>query len=432
LTCHAKNPPVPHITEVVPALSQDHHGRAFRQVALQPLLVALHQPPRGPCTRRGGGWAEGLASPLHPWPQRGQGHGLVARVAFAALPLRPGRHMRGRRPRAEATRRLDVSGPWAGEGPWPRHAVVDAEDGWPGACRAGRPAPTQPGGLRLARGLCDPALEAVVGRRVDPYGVQACRDRRRRCARPRAARRANTRLDRPVVLGGMGRGISHGPGAPRTDTTPGTPRPLAAVVAPAWPGYARREPSRGESCPHGSDRRSRRPAAGDDRAGLSVPAGHPRARHAVGRVGIERPASQRPQDVRRQRCTRVPVASRAGDRWPTGRRLGHETRHGRGGEAKAWLGEDVGQSRRAAAGVWCLGTPHGSTQTLRCGGSVDTGHAIHGGQAARLGLMAVCVNGVAGDAEETGDHHHTADRRSDPTQPLGFDVIPSGLNLQWS
>jgi hypothetical protein len=63
---------------------------------------------------------------------------------------------------------------------------------------------------------------------------------------------------------------------------------------------------------------------------------------------------------------------------------------------------------------------------------VDTGRAINGGQAARLGLMAVWVNGVAGDAEETGDHHHTADRRSDHTQPLGVDVIQSGLNLQWS
>jgi hypothetical protein len=45
--------------------------------------------------------------------------------------------------------------------------------------------------------------------------------------------------------------------------------------------------------------------------------------------------------------------------------------------------------------------------------------------------MAVFVKGLPGDAEETGDHHHTEDLRSDQTQYVAFEVIQAGLNLHW-
>jgi len=46
------------------SLPKDHHGRAFRQVELQPLLCELHQSARVHCARRGYVLAEGLAYPL--------------------------------------------------------------------------------------------------------------------------------------------------------------------------------------------------------------------------------------------------------------------------------------------------------------------------------------------------------------------------------
>jgi len=45
--------------------------------------------------------------------------------------------------------------------------------------------------------------------------------------------------------------------------------------------------------------------------------------------------------------------------------------------------------------------------------------------------MTVFIKGVAGDTKETGDYHHTEDMRSDQTQDVAFEVIQSGLNLQW-
>jgi hypothetical protein len=90
--------------------------------------------------------------------------------------------------------------------------------------------------------------------------------------------------------------------------------------------------------------------------------------------------------------------------------------------------EQVGPSRLADARGWSLRTPHGINERLRCGGAVDRGRAINGCQTPLLGLMTVCIKGVAGDTDETGDPHHTADMRSDQTQHLGVDVIPSGLN----
>jgi hypothetical protein len=63
--------------------------------------------------------------------------------------------------------------------------------------------------------------------------------------------------------------------------------------------------------------------------------------------------------------------------------------------------------------------------------TLESNKSLKGCQTPLLGLMAVFVKGVAGDAEETGDHHHTEDMRSDQTQHVGFEVIQSGLNLYW-
>jgi hypothetical protein len=62
---------------------------------------------------------------------------------------------------------------------------------------------------------------------------------------------------------------------------------------------------------------------------------------------------------------------------------------------------------------------------------VDTGCAIKGCQTPLLGLTAVFVKGLTGDAEKTGDHRHAEDMRSDQTQDVAFEVIQSGLNLSW-
>jgi hypothetical protein len=95
--------------------------------------------------------------------------------------------------------------------------------------------------------------------------------------------------------------------------------------------------------------------------------------------------------------------------------LSQDTLHGIGGDDKALMVEDVGQALLAAAGVLGLGMQHGLNDALRFGGAVDTGRAITGGQTPLLGLMTVFVKGVAGDAEETGDHSHTQDMRGDQT-----------------
>jgi hypothetical protein len=95
--------------------------------------------------------------------------------------------------------------------------------------------------------------------------------------------------------------------------------------------------------------------------------------------------------------------------------LSQDTLHGIGGDDNALVVEDVGQSLLAEAGVLCFGMQHGLNDALRFGGAVDTGRAIKGGQTPLLGLMAVFVKGVAGDAEEPGDHSHTQDMRGDQT-----------------
>ena len=60
---------------------------------------------------------------------------------------------------------------------------------------------------------------------------------------------------------------------------------------------------------------------------------------------------------------------------------------------------------------------------------MDTGRAIKGCQIPLLGLMAVCVKGFTGDAEEPGDHHHTEDMCSDQTQ---YDTVAAILHSIWT
>jgi hypothetical protein len=387
LTCHAQHTLVTQIKEGSPSLAKAHTVSTLREVEGNPLLFELHQPTPLPFARCGCVWASWRVAPRPQWPQRGKVHGLVALVAFDALPLMPGRNMRGRLPSAEATRRLAVAGPGAGAGPWPTQDIVYAASWWQGARRAGLPAPTTHGGRRRARGLRDPAMDADVVRRFDPDGVQSWSSRRRRCARHRAARRAQPTLDLPCVLGVMRGGLIHGQVDPRTDTTHCTPWHRAALGAHALLGDAIRAPSSVESCNHCSDRLSLRHPAGDDWAGRVVQDGDQRALKAVLLGGRELPDSQRPQDGRRQSFKGLPVAARPGDRGHSWRLLAHETLHGIGGDAKAVVGEAVGQARLAEAGGVCLGTHHGINKTLRVGGGVATGRAITGGQAALLGLM---------------------------------------------
>jgi hypothetical protein len=111
--------------------------------------------------------------------------------------------------------------------------------------------------------------------------------------------------------------------------------------------------------------------------------------------------------------------------------LAQDTLYGIGGDDNALMVEDVGQALLAEAGVLCLGMQHGLNDAWRFGGAVDTGRAIKGCQTPLLGLMAVFIIGVAGDAKETGDHSHTQDMRSDQTQDVAFEVRQSGLDLHW-
>jgi hypothetical protein len=65
LTCHATHRLGTRRHDGVLSLPKDHHGRAFRQVELQPLRCARHQTARVPSARRGDVLAAGLASPRH-------------------------------------------------------------------------------------------------------------------------------------------------------------------------------------------------------------------------------------------------------------------------------------------------------------------------------------------------------------------------------
>ena len=109
--------------------------------------------------------------------------------------------------------------------------------------------------------------------------------------------------------------------------------------------------------------------------------------------------------------------------------LSHDTLDGIGGDDHALVVEDVCQTLFAKVGVVCLGLQHGISDVLRLGGAVDMGRTITGGQTPLRGLLAICIKGLTGDAEEPGDHDHTEDLRRDQSQYAAFEVVQLGLSL---
>src|SRR2546426_2620136 len=164
-----------------------------------------------------------------------------ALVDFDDIPLMQCRKMIGLLSIADATRRIDLSGLWACT--WPLHLkdVVHVDCWWQGARRAGLPAQTKHWSLRMARGIRDPAMDAIGVILFYPYRVQSCGYRRRLCAGHLATRRAKKALDLSLVLRVMGRSIIHGQLDRRTDAPKLTARKLAALVAYALPWNAIRE-----------------------------------------------------------------------------------------------------------------------------------------------------------------------------------------------
>ena len=130
LTCHTKHNLVARITHGVPSLPKAPNDSAFRQVEWKPWRGELHQTARVPLARRGCVLASWRAYPLHQGLQIGTVQVVFALVDVDAITLMQCRNMIGRLPRADATRRMDWSGPWACERPLHRHAVVHAEGWW--------------------------------------------------------------------------------------------------------------------------------------------------------------------------------------------------------------------------------------------------------------------------------------------------------------
>jgi len=172
--------------------------------------------------------------------------------------------------------------------------VIDADGWWHWARRAGLPAQTTRWDLRMARGIHDPALDAVVVIRFDPSCMQSGGHIRRLGAGHLAAGRANKARDLPLVLGVMGWGIIHRQWDHSPDATQRTARTLAAVVAYALPWDALGEPGSLEDFNHLSDRLALRQPAGDARAGMVVKDRNQRAITAVSLGGRERTDIHRP------------------------------------------------------------------------------------------------------------------------------------------
>src|SRR4029453_15339460 len=116
-------------------------------------------------------------------------------------------------------------------------------------------------------------------------------------------------------------------------------------------------------------------------------------------AGVEITDVHRPQSVRRQRFKGAPMTWRAWDRWHRWRMRAQDTLYGIGGDGNTLVGGDVCHSLLAKAGVLCLCMQHGIYDALRFGGAVDMGCTITGGQTALLGLMAIFIKGLTGDAE---------------------------------
>jgi hypothetical protein len=146
--------------------------------------------------------------------------------------------------------------------------VVHVDAWWQWARRAGFPAQPKHWGLRMARGIRDPAMEAVVVIPFYPYVVQSWGHLSHLCARHLAACGAKKALDLPLVLWVMRRGILHGQLDHGTDATKFTAGTLAAVVTHELPWDAIREHGSLEDCYYLSDRLALRQPPGDgcDRA----------------------------------------------------------------------------------------------------------------------------------------------------------------------
>ena len=82
--------------------------------------------------------------------------------------------------------------------------VVHVDAWWQWARRAGLPAQTKHGGLRMVRGIRDPVMDAVVVILCYPYGVQSCGHLRRLCAGRLAACGAKKALDLALLLRVLG------------------------------------------------------------------------------------------------------------------------------------------------------------------------------------------------------------------------------------
>src|SRR5215470_18166715 len=111
---------------------------------------------------------------------------------------------------ADAMRRIDLSGPWACQRPLYMKDVVHIDAWWQGARSARLPPQTKYGCLRMARGIRNPAMDAVVVILFYPYCMQSCGHFRHLCARHLAAGRAKKALDLPLVQGVLWWGIIHG------------------------------------------------------------------------------------------------------------------------------------------------------------------------------------------------------------------------------
>jgi len=144
---------------------------------------------------------------------------IFAIVDFDDIPLIQCRKMIGLLAIADATSRIDLSGPWACV--WPLHTkdIVHADSWWQWARRAGLPAQTKYWGLRMTRGIRDPAMDTGVVLLCYPYGVQSYCHFRRLGAWHLTTCGAEKPFDLPLILGVMGWGIIHGQLDHGTDAT---------------------------------------------------------------------------------------------------------------------------------------------------------------------------------------------------------------------
>src|SRR6266704_1401851 len=165
--------------------------------------------------------------------------------------------------------------------------VVHADWWWQWARSAGPPVQTKHWGLRMARCIRDPTMDAVVIILCYPSCVECCGHLRLLGAGHLATRGAKKALDLPLVLGVLWWGIIHGELDPRTDAPKLPAGKLAAVVAHELPWHTIREDGSLEDFHHLSDRLPLRQPTGDHCAGMVVQDGNEIAIKAVSLSGVE-------------------------------------------------------------------------------------------------------------------------------------------------